>query len=589
METPQPVLKQEILVVDDTPENLNLLSQMLFKAGYQVRAARNGPRALESVQTALPDMILLDVMMPDMDGYTVCRYLKEDERTRNIPIIFISALDNIEAKVKAFTAGGVDFISKPLQIQEVLARVRTHLALRNASQELQQKNDQLLQQISERQRAEDMLRNYADRLRIMSEIDQSILAARSPESIATVSIGRIRSLMNCQRALVLEIKETGEIQKLAAESSGQIPLQVDAAIYQELFDLEPIQRGQVQGIEDLDTRPQRSHMQQALYEQGVRSYIIIPLHVHRELFGTLHLEADHPRAFTANQINAAIEVCALLAVAIRQVRLHEQVQKELVERKRAEAALRQRTLELEARNAELDAFAHTVAHDLKNPLTSLIGFIKLLHRRCEKLSIQQIKENLERIGQNAQKMHSIINELLLLSSVRKMEDIKTEPLDMAAITAEAQDRLNDQLVEHHAQLTMAQDWPIALGYAPWIEEVWVNYISNAIKYGGQPPQIEIGGEMQSTNTVHFWVRDNGQGLTPEQQERLFTQFERLDQVQAKGHGLGLSIVRRIVEKLGGEAGVQSQVQKGSVFWFTLPAQSKKQNQTQPLTPLHDKD
>jgi signal transduction histidine kinase len=112
---------------------------------------------------------------------------------------------------------------------------------------------------------------------------------------------------------------------------------------------------------------------------------------------------------------------------------------------------------------------------------------------------------------------------------------------------------------------------VALGYAPWLEEVWANYISNAIKYGGQPPLVELGADSLPSSQVRFWVRDNGPGLKPEEQERLFTPFTRLDQARARGHGLGLSIVRRIVEKLNGSVGVESQTipGKGCTFWFTL--------------------
>jgi len=123
-------------------------------------------------------------------------------------------------------------------------------------------------------------------------------------------------------------------------------------------------------------------------------------------------------------------------------------------------------------------------------------------------------------------------------------------------------------------------WPIAAGYAPWIEEVWANYLSNALKYGGDPPLIELGAAVEEDNVnnnglplIRFWVQDNGDGLSEAQQERIFTPFERLDQVRAKGHGLGLSIVQRIIEKLGGKAGVESSGEpgQGSTFYFTLDA------------------
>jgi len=104
-----------------------------------------------------------------------------------------------------------------------------------------------------------------------------------------------------------------------------------------------------------------------------------------------------------------------------------------------------------------------------------------------------------------------------------------------------------------------------------VEEVWVNYLSNALKYGGQPPRVELGAE-QKDEMVKFWMRDNGNGIAPEEQARLFTLFTRLE-VRAKGHGLGLSIVQRIVEKLGGQVGVESDgvPGHGSLFCFTLPA------------------
>jgi signal transduction histidine kinase len=121
-----------------------------------------------------------------------------------------------------------------------------------------------------------------------------------------------------------------------------------------------------------------------------------------------------------------------------------------------------------------------------------------------------------------------------------------------------------------AEIILPVAWPMALGYGPWVEEVWVNYLGNALKYGGRPPRVELGARVQPGSMVRFWVRDNGPALTPEEQARLFTPFMRLDQVSAKGYGLGLSIARRIVEKLGGQVGVESEVGKGSVFSFTLP-------------------
>jgi signal transduction histidine kinase len=133
----------KILIVDDQPQNLRLLATILKEKGYAVRLLREGKMVLSSVLNSPPDLILLDIMMPDMSGYEVCRQLKSDERTRDIPVIFISALDDVTDKVKGFTVGGVDYIAKPFQQEEVLARVTTHVTLRKAQQQLHMQNTQL--------------------------------------------------------------------------------------------------------------------------------------------------------------------------------------------------------------------------------------------------------------------------------------------------------------------------------------------------------------------------------------------------------------------------------------------------------------
>jgi len=391
--------KANLLVVDDVPLNLHLLVHLLTKQGYKVRPASSGQAALAAVQAEPPDLILLDIMMPEMDGYEVCRRLKADERTRDIPVIFISAIDQAADKVKAFETGGVDYVTKPIQPREVVARIETHLKLRDLQKSLEEKNRLLEEEIIERQMAEESLRQHAE---------------------------------------------------------------------------------------------------------------------------------------------------------------------------------------------ELDAFAHTVAHDLKTPLSVIVGYSELLG--VPELLPQDRERNIAHITRTSYKMINIIDELLLLAQVRKVEYVEMEPLDMSEIVAEVQDRLSGLVEEYQAEIFSPESWPMAWGYAPWVEEVWVNYISNAIKYGGNSPRVELGADRHSGHVLQpgyglpledkaghdrpyarFWVRDTGSGLTPEEQVRLFVEFSRLEKVRVQGHGLGLSIVRRIVEKLGGEVGVESRVGAGSLFYFTLPA------------------
>ena len=147
--TPRP----SVLIVDDLPNNVRLLSIMLTEKGYQVRKAINGQMALNTVRSLIPDLILLDINMPDLNGYQVCEQLKADEKTREIPVIFISALDDVLDKVKAFQVGGVDYISKPFQGEEVMARIENQLTISRQKKQLQN-------EIKERQKTEETLEIY---------------------------------------------------------------------------------------------------------------------------------------------------------------------------------------------------------------------------------------------------------------------------------------------------------------------------------------------------------------------------------------------------------------------------------------------
>jgi signal transduction histidine kinase len=175
------------------------------------------------------------------------------------------------------------------------------------------------------------------------------------------------------------------------------------------------------------------------------------------------------------------------------------------------------------------------------------------------------------LDKNATRLNNIVDELLVLAGVGR-QTVPLKPVEMEAVVQESLGRVENLVQKTKAQVERPSAWPTALGHGPWIAEIWTNYISNAMKYGGTPPSIWLGADaMPERKCVRFWVQDNGPGLTAEQQTQLFKQFSRVSETRVSGHGLGLSIVRRIVEKLGGSAGVDSTVGAGSRFWFELPA------------------
>ncbi len=254
------------------------------------------------------------------------------------------------------------------------------------------------------------------------------------------------------------------------------------------------------------------------------------------------------------------------------------LQEEIRKRQEMERALTQANQQLREEVAsrellidDLNAFTTMVAHDLKNPLTNLALTAGVLRMSTALANDKVGLDASERLTHQVEKINRIINELLVLASVGKT-DFATEPLDMSAIIGEVETRLDRLLKEHRPEIHKPTAWPAACGHAPWVEEMWENYISNAIHYGGRPPIVELGADAPKDGMVRFWVRDNGRGLDEEARSRLFTIFNRNSHSRPTGHGLGLSIVKRIAEKLGGSVGVESDgLGEGSLFFFTLPA------------------
>lgn len=326
--------------------------------------------------------------------------------------------------------------------------------------------------------------------------------------------------------------------------------------------------GHTLAIEDAFNTPYLSPRIAAQFP--TRSMLVLPLMVGLQKLGAALISYERPRRFTPDDIARAEYAAAQVALAIAKSQALMLTQREILRRKQAEEQLRQYARQLEARNEELDAFAHTVAHDLRGLVSLIIGYAEMLEWNLSAFSTEQLREHLRSIARSGHKMAEILEALLLLATVRSQE-VEVQSLDMARVVDEALSRLREQVEQTGAEIIRPEVWPVALGYAPWIEEVWYNYISNALKYGGQPPRVELGADFPPDfpGMVRFWVQDNGPGLTPQEQEHLFTPFTRLTST-GPGMGLGLSIVKRVVEKLGGQVSVESEPGRGSRFAFTLP-------------------
>jgi two-component system sensor histidine kinase/response regulator len=391
------------------------------------------------------------------------------------------------------------------------------------------------------------------------EISHELASTTSLERLLHRIVEAAVELTGSETAGIL-LEQGGELRFVAvhlfAEQLFDIPVPIDTSVAGACFS-----SGEVMIVPDVRETPcyYREVEQAVGYE--ARSLLAVPLESGEQRIGVLEVENKvQPRdTFRAEDVETLRVLAAQATMAIQNARLVEALQ-------------------------EAQAYARTVAHNLKNPLGLLNGYANLMAQELERVDLanETVVECAETIIDTSSKMGAIVDELLRFAWVGSVQHDLLEPLDMASILFEVEQRLAALMHAHEAQVIQPSAWPTAVGYGPWVEEVWSNYVSNAIVYGGRspdgvPPRVQVGADPlpvlgdAGKPMIRFWVRDNGPGLAPEEQDRLFAEFQQLSNGNGNGHGLGLSIARRIVEKLGGKVGVESAPGQGSLFYFTLPA------------------
>jgi signal transduction histidine kinase len=432
--------------------------------------------------------------------------------------------------------------------------------------------------------AEEALRRHNRELSLLNRAIQALSSSLDLDRVLANILEETLHLLNVAACSVWLIEsETGDLVCRQAVGPGSAAMRGRRLALEEGITGQVARTGESLLVPDTQTGTHGLEGTDRQPDLPTRSIIGVPLRVEGSIIGVLQAVDDSINRFSPSDQILLQSLAAAAAIAI--------INASLVE------TLHQRTLKLQSQNEELDAFAHTVAHDLKSPLGLSIGFGRVLAQELADTQNPTVRECVDTIVQTGYNMNTIVDELLLLSTVRKMDAVALEPLDMTAVVAGAQQRLLAEIAERQVEIILPQAWPTALGYGPWIEEVWANLLSNAIKYGyrpeaGVPPRVELGFDRSPNRSptslcIRFWVRDNGPGLSVEEQQQLFTEFTRLHKKRAIGHGLGLSIVRRIMEKLGGEAGVESTPGQGSLFYFTLPVAQAPSMEEQQAVEVYD--
>ncbi|HAX78692.1 MAG TPA: histidine kinase [Cyanobacteria bacterium UBA11372] len=686
--------KANILIVDDTLENLRLLSNMLTQEGYKVRGVPKGQKAIATAQLAPPDLILLDIMMPEMDGYEVCQQLKAGEKTRDIPVIFLSALNDTLDKIQAFAVGGVDYITKPFHVEEVLARVESQLRLRSLQKQLLQQNTILQKEIRERQVLEKRLRDSEAEMRgffeAMSDIvlfingeDNSLkIAPTNPDRFYppdTDILGQtielfsgekadifndkvkqaleIQQPINFEYSLELENRQIWFIASIAPTSENTVvwvardisdrylaeaaqkrraiidnlllnisraflDQDIDTAIdftlskigeytgsdrsyiirfYDqqkyltmthewcaktaepqiELLQEIPVETfpwmyaqllsGKTVIISDVDNLPAEAVAEKtALTRLSTRSLINIPLLHRNQLVGCIGLVTVHAaKQWNPEEINLLKLVGEIVAIGLARN------DAEIDRQQAAQAAV--------AASKAKSEFLANMSHELRTPLTAILGLSEVLREETFGPLTAKQHQKLATIEQSGQHLLELINDVLDLSKIEagKME-LQLAPTDISGLCNASLAFVRQQA--HQKRIQLSCQVPPRLGKIEIDErrmrQVLINLLSNSVKF--TPEGGEVWIEIQADREreiVQFSVVDNGIGIAPQDINKLFRPFVQLDGAfnrRYAGTGLGLALVRQVVELHGGSVSLESELGKGSRFTASVPWRQKSE-------------
>lgn len=552
-ETPN---KGNILIVDDLPENLQLLSTALLKLGYAVRGVTSGRMALKTVHMKRPDVILLDVKMPEMDGYQVCKFLKQDEDLSKIPVIFISALGDVSDKVIAFKSGGIDYITKPFQIEEVVARLENQLTI-------QRQQWLLEQEVIQRRETEEVL--YQSRALLASVLNSSLDGVAAMEAVRDRTTGDIEDF----RCLVANPVIARALGNRREDTIGKLVLKkllnrLDPELFNRFVNV--VETGKT--------------LEQNFYDKSGES----------SWFHFVAVKLGDGFAITIRDITARKKAEFQLQQQAESLELT------LRELKRTQAQLIQ-----SEKMSSIGNLVAGVAHEINNPVNfihanlrpasdyfqDLLNLIKVyqehfpnpptqIRAQIDAINLDFLKEDLLKLLNSMRIGTDRIREIVLsLRNFSRHDESECKRVNIHQGIDSTLMILQHRLKEtrEHPEILVIKDYgqlPPIQCYSGQLNQVFMQLLNNAIdsvsaQCMGEQGEIKIKTQLISNNRISIKISDNGLGIPQEIQSKLFDPFFTTKPV-GKGTGLGLFISHQIVvNKHGGNLYCNSKIGQGAEF------------------------
>jgi len=524
--------RPNIVMIDDEAINLKILSTILNDLNYRIRVFRNPKSALSSIECDLPNIILLDIVMPEMDGFEVCHILKQNDKTKDIPVIFISALKQVSDIVNAFSVGGVDYISKPFQAEEIIARVKTHLTITLMREELKRHNQNLQHEIQQRKRVEQELKNYQNVLEDIVKLRTNDLE-KSNQYLENIIKSTPNSLIVLDKNFNIFLCNQGTVTLTGYDES------------------ELVGKSYCMIVNKDNKNAPCPIIQKLMAEKFIQNHEMVYYSKDNQ---------DIPIHFSGAVItdnNESIESIICIAQDIREL-------------KETTAQLIQ-----SAKLSGLGELAAGITHELKQPLfvMKIIAQSLLKDLSHNRLNECDLKTNFNDIVNQINKMSELIDHVRMFS--RRSEGQHFEILSINDILNETLKFFRKQL--SNQQIDIKKDFMDNIsrikGDAIRVEQVFINMLTNALgaleNCQNNEKIIEIKTFAEDDYVV-VEIHDNGSGIPDAMQEKIFHPFFTTKD-REKGTGLGLSISKRIIEEHKGQIHLSSIVNQGTCFKIMWPA------------------